>query len=222
MDDATKRKYDALAELRKAAWDSFNQRRPFEWQVCIALWTAMAAFAGFVISAKDSTISPLKAVLTGIVAVAIVHIHKKWLNGLATAHNVDKDIEILVRSEMNALAGVAYPKPMTEKLSEVREGMHPSRNWNVSFQLAVTSLLALFATMAVLDSAFHPPKTGEEQSRMTQGYEYKVVEITSTNSPSEVELRISNVAHDGWILSQVLTAGEQTEKAKLIFQRPRK
>jgi hypothetical protein len=36
MEDKDKKIFDALETLRSAAWNSFAQRRPFEWQISLA------------------------------------------------------------------------------------------------------------------------------------------------------------------------------------------
>ena len=52
MDDNQKNEFDALSVLRRASWNSFNERRVYEWKFSLALWAVYAAFIGSIITGK--------------------------------------------------------------------------------------------------------------------------------------------------------------------------
>src|SRR5262245_41873946 len=106
MTEDEKRRFDALESQRKAHYDSFDQRRAYEWKLSFGLWTAMAAFLATLITqpvqqGQQFPVSGrLASVATFIVAAFIVFVHTKFLIGMGRANNADRRMSWHFEREM--------------------------------------------------------------------------------------------------------------------------
>jgi hypothetical protein len=162
MTNDDKNKFDALEQLRAAAWDSFDKRRNFEWRVCIALWTAFAAFIGAVLTGKAPSTTTTATGGTIIIALAIIILHCIWLHGLCRANKADKDIAVFFEEQMMVMLNTEFSNNIKEQLKTIRD----SGNWNSLFQIGVTTILALGAIITIWSAS--EPKTPEQLQKQSQ------------------------------------------------------
>jgi len=84
-----------LDVLRLAAYQSFNDRRGYEWKLSLAIWTPLAVLvAGLVQPGKEGNVFPIHGQWYGVLAcmagIAIVGLHIYFNNGVAKANNIDR------------------------------------------------------------------------------------------------------------------------------------
>lgn len=142
MTNEDKNKFDALEQLRAAAWDSFDKRRTYEWRICIALWTAFAAFIGAVVTGRVATTTPV-AVGTTIIALAVLILHHFWLRGLSRAHETDKREDVFFRRQMMDMLGLQFSEEDKAHHKVIQDSWGKFTNWSRLFQIGVTTLLVL-------------------------------------------------------------------------------
>ncbi len=142
MDEDAKREFDALAELRSAAWESYSGRREHEWKVSLALWTSLSALTGF--SLGSALVIKSWPVCLGalLVAPAVLGLHAYWLHRLAKSNQVDRTME---RHFRRAMFGLLSANPVTPELE--RKIIEPVQavglaNYAHAFQLGITAVLA--------------------------------------------------------------------------------
>ncbi len=148
MDPNSKARFDALETLRCAAWTSFDSRRGFEWKLALALWTALAAFIGTILS-DGHPITGCPRLLVIIMVAILFFFHVVFVRGLASAHLVDRRITYLMRDEMMKVADVAFPEDLKKLLDERRKTMSDILNWSYLPQLGLTGLLSLGAILVL-------------------------------------------------------------------------
>ena len=157
MADEIKNRIDALELLRKSAMERYEWRAQVEWKLCLALWTAFAAFIAAVLTGKDPASLKMPAVfVVAIVALTVCGLHWWWLSGLRRAQHLDNRISFFFRDTMMAEVGIAFP-PQTDnepgilkEIDNVRgKDQGVWRHWSHGFQLWVTILLAFGAIGAV-------------------------------------------------------------------------
>ncbi len=81
--------------LRLAAYQSFNDRRSYEWKLSLAIWTALAVLvAGLVQPSQSGEVFPFHGIRYGvgatIIGVTIVELHVYFSNCLARANTIDR------------------------------------------------------------------------------------------------------------------------------------
>jgi hypothetical protein len=142
MDEDTKREFDALAELRSAAWESYSGRREHEWKVSLALWTSLSALTGFALG-RDLGLKS-RSVCFGalIVALIVLFLHTYWLHRLAKSNQVDRGLERHFRRLMCLLLTANSVTPELErKIVEPGQAVGLA-NYAHAFQLGITAVLA--------------------------------------------------------------------------------
>jgi len=208
-----KNRFDALETLRRMAWECIDHRRPFEWKICIALWTAFAAFIGTTISGNGLLIPWwLLVPLTSAVAVFIVWRHFEWLNGLRRAYNIDQTMADQFRDEMMKLLKIEFEEPLKNKVDEIKRARKTFRgNWNSAFQFCVTLTLASAAVIVTIPPAF--------QSAKHTTWDYRVL----AGDISVVQREIDQLAPLGWEVASVTSVQSPTNihEALILMKKTR-
>ena len=81
MTDDERNRFESMDSLRQAAYDSFNDRRSYEWKFSLSIWTALAVLlAGLVQPAKDGASFPLEGAAVWLVAaiVGVLIVLEQW------------------------------------------------------------------------------------------------------------------------------------------------
>jgi hypothetical protein len=146
-----------LTRLRKAAYDSFDQRRSYEWKLSFGIWTAMAAFSAMLVTQpiNEGRALPVAGVwsvlATALVAAAIAYVHIKFLSGMGRAHNADRLISWHYEREMrDRLLVLPFGSELDEELDRLRSRMGTIGNWSYFSQYAITLLLGAAAVLAMV------------------------------------------------------------------------
>jgi hypothetical protein len=155
-----KRKFDALETLRNAAWTSFNERRPYEWKVCLALWTGLSLFIGAVATRKVPGSAFAVAVIVTITAIIIGLNHYRWIAGIERANGIDKMVFLEYWDAMDEIVNFRLTDETREVIREW--GSHTPRgkqwmgHWSHSFQIWITAILAVSLSFITWCRAFWP------------------------------------------------------------------
>lgn len=168
--DEVKNRIDALELLRKSAMERYAWRAQVEWKLCIALWTALTAFSGAVLTGK-ALLHPgcFVVVVIILLAASICWLHWKWLCGLRDTQHLDNRISFFFRDRIMAIAGEAFPPADEKNPTSIRQEMENLRakdrgvwsHWSHGFQLWVTILLAIGTIAAVSWSAYQPQQAAD-------------------------------------------------------------
>lgn len=156
MTEEQKRRFDALETLRKAAYDSFDARRGYEWKFCFSAWTAFALFIGALVTQPVETGKALP--MTGSwpflatmgMSAALTILHGVWLAGVGRANRADRLISYHFRREMiNVSLVLPFADGLERELSVLRGRMGYLKSSSHGSQLAITGLLAAGAILAM-------------------------------------------------------------------------
>lgn len=165
MTEDIKRHYDSLATLWKGGWDQFNERRKYEWKVCIAIWTAYAAFVALVITGRITTIDDSVLVGTITCAALIIVLHAIWIHGLGQANRLDRKIAIHYERKMQDLVSHPFPAELESELRGPRDRMgRLTRNWSHQAQMGITLVLSIAAVFTVLSASTKPSTINKDLS----------------------------------------------------------
>ncbi len=172
-----KRKFrlDALKALRESAFQRWDKRRSYEWQLSISIWTALAAFSALILN-KDSPIpnSAGTALLVGFVGFSIAGVHWYYLHKMFTHTIGDAGILRWAEREIWMLSleqtGVSSQTGTAEKTTGIpvfvpkveacecqgdsKFQMYPNLSRYGSAQVAITCILVGAALVAVVSRSF--------------------------------------------------------------------
>lgn len=154
---ATSDRLQYMEVLRSAAYDSFNDRRSYEWKLSLAIWTALAVLvAGLV----QPLVFPLQGhrygIVASIVGFLIVLLHIFFNNGMARANAIDKIKGRIYENQIESALKLEDTETyLTEKgeLERVKQ-LRPSApkyrwtqwwQWGHLAQIGITALLAATA-----------------------------------------------------------------------------
>ncbi|MFH2012651.1 MAG: hypothetical protein ABIJ37_08145 [Pseudomonadota bacterium] len=156
MTNEEKNQVDSLELLRTAAYKSFNDRRSYEWKMCISIWTPFAVYIGALVtqpleSGKTLTLpieDTLLAIVTAVVSALILAIQVFWTRGLARASKIDSEYDWDIRNEIYNL--LKHPKPacIQAEVAKVMQAKAKLWHWSHGTQLLITLILGIVATVA--------------------------------------------------------------------------
>jgi hypothetical protein len=142
-----------LEALRQAAYQSFNDRRSYEWKLSLAIWTALAIVVVGLVRLQTGEVFPLHGPLYGIVAtvvgILIVVLHIYFNNGMARANAIDKTRFQHCASEMESILDLKTdPKvqALIDQLPAPPKGKWMRWwQWGHLAQIGITILLTIVA-----------------------------------------------------------------------------
>jgi len=156
MDDQEKNRFDAFEALRAAAYKSFNDRRSYEWKMCIGIWTPFAVYIGALVTqpieagkALPMTGSQL-VVGTALVSLIILIIQVFWTFGLARANKLDNVYDWDLRKKMYGDLNYPMPTDAVEEWENVKKRKGQLSSWSHATELLLTLILGIVATIAAL------------------------------------------------------------------------
>jgi len=96
---------DALKAIRESAYQRWERRRNYEWQLSISIWTALAAFSAIVVS-KDFPITNryLAAAVVAFIGGAISFLHRYYVLKMFEHTIADVHIQRWAEQEIYRLA----------------------------------------------------------------------------------------------------------------------
>ncbi len=143
MNENEKRRFDAISQLYQRAWEQFNARRRYEFQVGLAYWTALAAaLAGSVNLESFPRIPGGKPLLVGF-AIVTIALHIFWMWGIWRAHGTDQKIAIHYQTHMQTLSQTEFPQGLSENIAFRSRDMGMLSHPAAVFEIGLTALLAL-------------------------------------------------------------------------------
>ena len=149
MTDDERNRFESMDSLRQAAYNSFNDRRSYEWKFSLSIWTALAVLlAGLVQPAQDGASFPLKGaavwLVAAIVGVLLVLLHAYWSNGASRANSVDKGVALYFACAMQDMLMLSLPfDGDLRKKIEALPKTEGWTQWSHLAQVAITALLSL-------------------------------------------------------------------------------
>lgn len=154
MNDEERRRFESLESLRRAAYESFDSRRSYEWKLSLAIWTAEAiALVALLQPTKAGEVFPLNRPWgwAGALAVAVVLVilHCYLSDGLAKSNANDKAEARHFRDEMEKMVNLEQVvKTPFERRDD--EGTRGWRQWSHLGQIGITALLAAAAALIIV------------------------------------------------------------------------
>lgn len=150
MTSEEKNQFDAIAALWKGAWEQFNERRRFEFQISLAVWTALASFIALVIS-KDGTFNESVLIGTWICAILIFLIYVLWTLGLYRANTFEKRIAFHYADKLRKLSDSEFDRNLKQDLDNSQKSK--MRFWSQAVQIGITFVLSVAAIVSVISKA---------------------------------------------------------------------
>lgn len=156
MDDQEKNRMDVLEMLRAAAYKSFNDRRSYEWKMCISIWTPFAVYIAALVTQPIELGKALPmaecqlAIGTAVVSLIILAIQVFWTLGLSRANKLDNMYDWDLRDEMYAALKHQTPSDSATDVEKIKEQRGKLWHWSHGTELLLTLLLGIVATIAAI------------------------------------------------------------------------
>ena len=183
LDD--EKRFEALKVLRDARWRSFDTRRSFEWKMCLALWTALAAFIAIMLQGTGEWTKDLNFWLVLAISVIgsllVFGIHIWWNCNLHRSNKIDSQVMYLWEEAMQDIVGVqltnehlgnAIPAYLQDRASRLRKDIQKVQQehkdnklrkyWSSISECALTLLLLFIANTVLLGSLYTSNGTKDE------------------------------------------------------------
>ena len=146
-----------MESLRLAAYNSFNDRRSYEWKLSLAIWTALAVLVAGLVQIDKAGGFPLHGKRYGWIAtvlgICLVALHVYFNNCIARANAIDKDMALFYSKQMRAALGLSFPPKLDEMINALpKRPKHPHLNfgqWGHLAQITITFLLTIAAVALV-------------------------------------------------------------------------
>ena len=147
MDSPVKNQYDSISTLWKGAWDQFNERRRFEFQVSFGVWTFLSAFTAIILTKKDQAVYIDWMVISSAFAalVALNFLYWRFIKELRSRNLLDRDIAFFYEKEMQNLCGMNFDQNITDKIKSVKDPEWVILSWSHGTQILITILLSICA-----------------------------------------------------------------------------
>lgn len=145
MDDkkiGEKESLDAHIKLCERAWEQFNQRRKFEAQFSMAIWTALAVYLGFIITGRIGIIACSMRYWTWFALLFIIAIHILWLWWTNETNGLDKIIAYHHEGKIMHLIVDKFPKDIEDQKEAVNK-LAWMRNSSVFITILLSTLILL-------------------------------------------------------------------------------
>lgn len=141
MNEETKRQWDALNDLRKAAFERFNSRRTVEFQLLTMFWGALAALILLILKGEVKSWGNFHFFVVAVISVSSFFSFIRWTKGMNEANKLDRDTSLFFESEMMKLVQLSYSVGINTKLAENSSRAGVFSYWSHQLQLMVTALL---------------------------------------------------------------------------------
>jgi len=149
MEPEEKNQFDSLATLWQGAWNQFNERRRFEFQICLSIWTALAAFTSIMLSKKDSEIeiSGTVCAFALVVLLALDFLFWFWIKELRKRNDLDKSIALHYETKMQGISNSSFdPLGDIEKMKkQIQSSESIFSTWSHGIQIYITILFSICA-----------------------------------------------------------------------------
>lgn len=120
MDEAAKRRFDAILELLNGCWQKTADRRTYEWRITLTLWTGFAMLIGVLLTSDIGTASPAVSVGVFIIGFLIVCAHGLFLWGVAVMQTADRKMALHYEKILQNLSEAAFDEGLREALDQIQ------------------------------------------------------------------------------------------------------
>ena len=143
-------KENVFFELMKYNYDNFDKRRNLEWKFSLAIWTALAVFAGICVKKENIAIdfNYIKLIFPVITGFIIVGIQVGLHMALFYANDVDKSKAHFYEDIINVKLEIDYKKdPVVQKSlkkNKNRKYMTPIAHGLITIVLVTICITVIF------------------------------------------------------------------------------
>lgn len=159
---ATQLQLDALKAIRESAFQRWDKRRGYEWQLSISIWTAFAAFSGLVLN-KDFPITNSHMVARYVVSFGLLifgsHFYYLWkmfshtIGDAGILRWAEQEIYRLFLEDSESKAEMPRYVPKVDQSGKISASgflMYPNLSRYGIVQVIITAILIVGAVCAVL------------------------------------------------------------------------
>jgi len=145
-----KEEFDSLYVFWKNSWDSFYNRRPYEFKIGLAIWTSLSSLIGIVLVNDIPKISYYVLGPIIVIAIALLILHAMWLSGIHKAYNKDRVLADFYSEKMHNLINNDIYDKLKHRWELLYHEKYPPKpvppicNWSHFPQLLITLALLLF------------------------------------------------------------------------------
>jgi uncharacterized membrane protein len=155
VNEEERRRFESLESLRRAAYESFDSRRSYEWKLSLGIWTAEAlALVALLQPTNRGEDFPLKSHWAlggaGLVVLVLVFLHAYLSDGFAKANGCDKAEVRRFKKEMETIALQVAKKRDDEGACGDDEGARGWKQWSHLGQIGITALLACTGVLVIV------------------------------------------------------------------------
>ena len=152
---------DALKAIRESAYQRWEKRRNYEWQLSISIWTALAAFSAIVIS-KDFQITARysTAIVVAVIGGAMSWVHRYYVLKMFEHTIADVHIQRWAEKEIYKLAFNADMPSIEEGFPDAP--FYPPLSKYGRIQSVITLMLACAAVGSVLAPRISPSQSANQ------------------------------------------------------------
>lgn len=150
--DQSKRAKILLKQI-EIGYSNFERRRAYEWKMCLAIWTSIAAFIALIFKGQEIYFAKVPNCLLFVIGISIILIQFFFLYNVKHANDVDKGKAHLCENEINKITGISKEESwkgtfVYEKIMKLKF----SGWWSPASQTAITIILLLFAWFVINNS----------------------------------------------------------------------
>lgn len=123
MDEAAKRRFDAVFQLYQGCWQRIAERRSYEWKITLTLWTAFALLIGVLLTGEIVTAGRARwAVTIGVFGIGslVVLAHGCYLWGVGLRHTADREMAFHYERILQELSDACLGDGVQDSSEEVK------------------------------------------------------------------------------------------------------
>lgn len=136
-------RYDALKSFWQDSLNWFDRRRVYEWRMCLAVWTAFAAFIVAVLADRVE-VDTWNLAGAAILGALFCGVHLYFIANLHIRNNDDRLNADEFRRQMCELLGIELPSSVAKRFESQQQKMRSRElSWSHKSQIAFTILLYL-------------------------------------------------------------------------------
>jgi len=149
MTEEERKRFESITTLMQSAYDSFNDRRSYEWKLSLSIWTALALLlVGLVQTAKFPVSFPFSVIISAIMGAILIYLHIFFSHGVARANSIDKDVFLHYNKEMNKIVNLPFPKKLQDDIDNLPHNKGWWQ-WSHRSQIFITILLVMAAVVLI-------------------------------------------------------------------------
>jgi len=141
---------EVLLRQCEIGYTNFERRRTYEWKICLAIWTAIAAFIALLYRGQITLLPEIPIKLLSFVGIAIVVIQFFFLYNVKHANDVDKEKSHCCEDELNKATGISLTSNWGDtRVSERIRKLKFDGWWSPVSQTSITVVLLFCAGFVI-------------------------------------------------------------------------